>query len=216
MDNKRLEIFEGLDSVIFDLDGTLWDCTNVILTSWNEVFDKHEEVREKLTHQEVKNYMGTPISEIFEDFLPYIDKDKRDQIEKESSENEINYIEAHGGELYPNLEDVLKELSSKYKLFIVSNCQDGYIESFLKYHGLEDYIIDFEHIGRTGKPKGENIKLIIERNNLKNSIYVGDTDGDRKATRSVGIPFVYARYGFGHVEEYDYAIDNLVELLEIL
>jgi histidinol phosphatase-like enzyme len=47
------------------------------------------------------------------------------------------------------------------------------------------------------------------------SIYVGDTAGDQKAAKAAGIPFVYARYGFGEVEEYDFAIDSFEEILKI-
>lgn len=216
METKKIKKIDGLDSIIFDLDGTLWDSTNEILISWNEVLDKYDGVRKKFTKKDVENFMGTPISKIFESFLHYLDQDLILEIEKECSKNEIKYIEAHGGNLFPSLENVLKELSLKYKLAIVSNCQDGYIEAFLQYYGFEKYFIDFEHIGRTGLPKGENIKLVIDRNNFNNSIYIGDVDGDRKAARLAGIPFIYARYGFGEVDEYDYAIDSIVELLEIL
>lgn len=38
---------------------------------------------------------------------------------------------------------------------------------FFKAHKLDKYFIDYECPGRTGLPKGENIKLIVERNNLK-------------------------------------------------
>ncbi|MFP3471895.1 hypothetical protein R0J90_17765, partial [Micrococcus sp. SIMBA_144] len=61
--------------------------------------------------------------------------------------------------------------------------------------------------GRTGLSKGENIQLIIERNNLTSPIYVGDTEGDRKAARYARIPFIYAQYGFGQVTEYDDVIE---------
>ncbi|MEW8993698.1 HAD family hydrolase [Clostridium sp.] len=80
---------------------------------------------------------------------------------------------------------------------------------------MKKYFIDFEHPGRTGLTKGENIKLIINRNNLKNPMYVGDTQGDRNAARTAGIPFVYAAYGFGKVEDYDYKIDKFPELIDI-
>ena len=83
---------------------------------------------------------------------------------------------------------------------------------FLKYHQLGKYFLDFENPGRTGLTKGENIKLIIERNRLNNPVYVGDTEGDLKAARLAGIPFIYASYGFGEVSEYDYYIKALDEL----
>lgn len=55
----------------------------------------------------------------------------------------------------------------------------------------------------------------MARNKLKKPIYVGDTDGDAQSAKVAEIPFVYARYGFGMVEEYDYVIDRFEELLTI-
>lgn len=39
---------------------------------------------------------------------------------------------------------------------------------FFKAHKLDKYFTDYECPGRTGLSKGENNKLVIERNNLKN------------------------------------------------
>lgn len=114
-----------------------------------------------------------------------------------------------------HVEDVLKKLSEKYKLYIVSNCQDGYIESFYEFHKLEKYFLDYENPGRTGLSKGENIKLIIQRNNLSEPIYVGDTEGDCKAAKYAGVPFVYAKYGFGQVNDYDESIDTFGDLVKL-
>ena len=49
-------------------------------------------------------------------------------------------------------------------------------------------------------PKGENIRLIMERNQIKDAVYVGDTAGDAQACRLAGVPMIYAAYGFGNVE----------------
>ena len=201
-----------LDSIIFDLDGTLWDSTDGLLIAWNKVLDEYDEVVKKFSKEDIVGYMGTPINEIYNDFLHYIDSVTRKKIREACNKSQMEYLELHGGKLFPGLENLLKELSKNYKLFIVSNCQDGYIETFMKFNGFEDYFIDFEHPGRTGLSKGENIKLIIKRNKLTNAIYIGDTKGDSEAARHAAIPFVYARYGFGEVEDYDYSIDKLEEL----
>ena len=55
----------------------------------------------------------------------------------------------------------------------------------------------------------------MERNSLKNAIYVGDTIKDKEASDYAKIPFVYASYGFGTVDKYDFKIDDISELLNM-
>ncbi len=66
------------------------------------------------------------------------------------------------------------------------------------------------------KLKADNIRIICERNGLKNPVYVGDTQMDADACRQAGIPIVYASYGFGTVKEPDYVIKTPMELTHIL
>jgi phosphoglycolate phosphatase len=205
-----------LDSIIFDLDGTLWDSTSSVIDSWNETISNYNEVKNKLTVDDMKSVMGLVIQDIAMKFFPYLEDENRLKIIKHCCENECTYLEKNGAILYNRLEEMLKDLSKRYKLFIVSNCQCGYIEAFFKSHRLNKYFIDYENSGRTGLTKGENIKLIMERNILNNSAYVGDTDGDLKASRFAGIPFIYARYGFGEVKDYDYVIDSFDDLLKLV
>jgi len=58
--------------------------------------------------------------------------------------------------------------------------------------------------------------MVVKRNNLLRPIYIGDTAGDAKASKEAGVPFIYARYGFGQVDEFDYVIDSPPELLKLL
>ncbi|MNW70116.1 hypothetical protein D3C74_493110 [compost metagenome] len=55
----------------------------------------------------------------------------------------------------------------------------------------------------------------MQRNNLANPVYVGDTEGDQSAAAFAGIPFVFASYGFGAVSCPDYTINRLNDLLEL-
>lgn len=99
--------------------------------------------------------------------------------------------------LYPGVREGLKILAKKYPLFIVSNCQAGYIEDFLSKADLEVYFKDFESWGRTGATKASNIKSIVERNKLRQAVYVGDTEGDQRAALEARLPFWFVSYGFG-------------------
>lgn len=121
---------------------------------------------------------------------------------------ENEYLAEHGGILYDGVEEVIEELSKTYPLFIVSNCQEGYIEAFLKAHHLEKYFTDTECWGRTRAAKGISNQMLIKRNNLKNPVYVGDTQGDKQSATDAGIPFIFAAYGFGQTDDWTYRINS--------
>lgn len=204
-----------MDSIIFDLDGTIWDPIDTVLSAWNSCIKRHSQIKKELTRADFEGTMGLQMHDISKKLFPNLNEDFREQVINECCHAERGYIKKQGGNLYPNVEEVLNILSKKYKLFIVSNCQDKYIESFYEFHNLEKYFLDYENPGRTGLSKGENINLIIKRNNLFTPIYIGDTAGDLNAARYAGIPFVYAKYGFGQVMEYDYTIEKFDELIKI-
>lgn len=205
----------NIDSIIFDLDGTLWDSTEVILKAWNKVISDKGQLRDPITIKELQGTMGLLIKDIGARLLPNLDEGTQEEVMELCCKVEKELLLKEGGVLYPKLEDTLRALSQKYSLFIVSNCQCGYIETFLAYHNMEKYFKDIECAGSTGLVKGENIKKVIERNNLKNAVYLGDTQGDCDGARLAKIPFVYASYGFGKVKEYDYIIEEISDLLKV-
>lgn len=183
--------------IVFDMDGTLWDSTEQIWISWKSVLDEYGV---SLSMEKLKSLMGKTMDVIGESILPDVSKKERDEIFERCYQVENEYLRNHGGVLYPELEKTLAKLKEKYPLYIVSNCQSGYIEAFLEYHKLGQYFEDFECFGNTGKGKAENEKILAERNHLERVIYVGDIQGDYEATMEAGFEFVYAAYGFGNVE----------------
>lgn len=203
------------DSIIFDLDGTIWDTRDDVAEIWNEVFEKYG-FEASLTGEIVASYMGMPYDEAMEQMLGHIPEESRKIMMDECASIEAQTIDRkNGGKIFPNVKETLDELVKDYRLFIVSNCQKGYIEAFLRINGLEKYFEDTENAENTGLQKGENNKLVIERNNLKNPVYVGDTPGDARSAKFVGIPFIYAEYGFDTVEEYDDKIADFSDLLKL-
>ncbi|AAK80450.1 phosphoglycolate phosphatase [Clostridium acetobutylicum] len=204
-----------IDSIIFDLDGTLWNSIEGVCEAWKVVLKRHSNINKIITPKDIKASMGLQIDEIGKLLFPEEDEKMQLQLMNECCDEEKLYLGEHGGKLFAKLEPTLNKLSQKYKLFIVSNCEDGYIQSFFKAHGLNKYFTDFECSGVTGLSKGENNKLIIKRNSLKNPVYVGDTLKDFESAKIANIPFVYARYGFGDVNEYDYVIDSFEEMLTL-
>lgn len=215
-ENNQEDYDKMYDSIIFDLDGTLWDSTDVAALIWKEVAAEYDEVKDEITADRLKSLYGQPLEDIAVKLLPSIPEERAIEIMWESTKRQCPYLEKDGGILFPGLKAVLSCLKEKYKLFIVSNCEEGYIQCFLNAHKLHDYFTDFEYPGRSGVLKADNIRLVMERNHLKNPVYVGDTLGDAVASKEADVPFIYARYGFGEVKEYDACIDSLEELKELL
>ncbi|MFZ5353993.1 MAG: HAD family hydrolase [Bacillota bacterium] len=205
-----------MKSIIFDVDGTLWDTTEVVARAWNRAITKVGGTAAVITAPMLKKEFGKTMdviaNNLFHDALP----EKRELILQQCCHCEHEDLEKSTEDLlFPNVKETIRKLSKKCSLFIVSNCQSGYIELFLKKTGLEKYITDYECFGDTGKNKGENIKLIIERNKLDDAVYVGDTQGDYEATVFAGIPFIYASYGFGNAEKYYLSVSDIKELLDL-
>ncbi|WP_191567287.1 HAD family hydrolase [Metabacillus idriensis] len=200
-----------IDSIIFDLDGTLWDTTHIGAQFWSEAALNYH-IPVPVTANQLKSLYGLPVDIIAKRLFPDAPEEVLQAIMQESSWKQCQYLEKEGGILFPRLIETLYELKKNYRLFIVSNCEEGYIQSFIKAHQLEGYFEDFEYPGRTGLLKADNICMIIDRNHLKNPVYVGDTALDAASSKDAGIPFVYARYGFGNVEKFDDVIDSLNEL----
>ena len=204
-----------IDAIIFDLDGTLWNTVDSCLKATSFVKEEHSDITRDVTKEQIESAMGKTSDEIVNIYYGYLPREKGEEYANETFNKSVDNLLKEGGTLYPNTRNTIIKISKKYKLYIVSNCVKGYIESFLNTSGLKDYFSDYESYGNTLLSKGENIKLVIDRNNLKNPIYVGDTKGDMEASNYAGIPFVYAAYGFGKVEGFDYKINDISELLNI-
>lgn len=196
-------------AILFDLDGTLWDSSQEVATAWTQALAPYGVT---LTRADIQSIMGKTMTEIGDALLSAHPPQERPRLLELASDAEIAYLRAHGATLYPGLEATLKTLSQTYFLAIVSNCQEGYIEAFLDYYGFGRYFSDTENFGRTGRPKGENIRLVAERNHLGPVLYLGDTQKDCDAAALAGVPFVHAAYGFGTIDHPVPRLDRLADL----
>ncbi len=205
------------DSIIFDLDGTLWDSTGNVAHAWQSAIEQVDYVDEEMTREKVRSITGMAYNVIFDKLFPYLDIEKRTELMGICAKSELEILHTRGGELYPALDETLDYLARKYKLYIVSNCQSGYIEVFLKLSGMEHYFNGHQCYGTKGNPKAENIKDIVNDHQLAAPVYVGDTMGDYDSATKAGVPFIFANYGFGVVETGQIAtISTFGELTQLL
>jgi len=205
------------DSLIFDLDGTLWDSSANVVVAWQTAKEQVDYIKEDFTRPMIHSITGMTYKAIFETLLPYLTEAQREEFKAIAGKHELEILYEKGGELYAGLEEALKQLSQKYKLFIVSNCQSGYIEVFFKISGFEHYFAGHQCYGTKNQPKAENITDIVNHHNLKAPVYIGDTIGDYNAATKAGVPFIFVDYGFGRVEEGQVAtVSSLTELAQLL
>ena len=205
------------DGIILDVDGTLWDSTPIVAGAWTRAVQEGGVPERIVTADELKGLFGRTMDVIADCLLPQLSPKERYAImdvccryEHEALQNDPCHI------CYPGVVETIQKLSGQVKVFIVSNCQDGYIQSFYSGNHTAKYFKDCECIGVTGKSKGANIRLVMERNGLKSPVYIGDTQGDADAAAQAGIPFIYAAYGFGQVKAFDAEIHTFEELLDIV
>jgi phosphoglycolate phosphatase len=210
-----MNITKSIDSIIFDLDGTLWDASSTCAKAWNASL-KELNSEHVLEDDFIRSVSGLRLEKIFEQHFHFIQKEQHTALLNLYRKHESSYMKELGGNLFLHTKEVLAELYKNYKLFIVSNCTSGYIENFLEFHGLQNLFADFECSGNTGLPKAENIRLIITRNKLESAVYIGDTIWDYEAATEANIPFIYATYGFGKVDDLEWKINKIDELPKLL
>lgn len=201
-----------MNAIIFDLDGTLWDTSSIVVDKWNEVLSK-KCPKLHMTKEIMACLMGKNKAQFIEDFFVDVEKDTAEELINEIFALEQQYLIKHGGDMYDGVISTLKMLKENYKLMLVSNCQSGYLEAFKNFYNASEWFCDFECAGNTGMSKAQNIQLVIERNNIQNAVYVGDTKSDELAAKEAGIPFIFASYGFGKADDDDAIINSFEEII---
>lgn len=202
--------------LIFDMDGTLWDSSENVAASWTEKIRELKYDLPDITQKDIMGVMGLTMNKIADILFSSLSKDERMELLNLCCDYENEYLCKHGGNLYPELENTLIRLKENYHLYIVSNCQSGYIEAFLDYYGFGRYFDDIECYGNTLFEKGDNIALIAKRNNLDKAWYIGDIQGDYYATMKAGLDFIHAAYGFGTIEQSVPELENFCDLPELM
>lgn len=204
------------DGIIFDVDGTLWDSTDIVKDAWNRAFIDNGYNDPKITADRLKGLFGLPMADIIKDVFPDGSDKEIETLTPIIYKNEDDYLRECGGKLYDGIIKTMEELSKNAPVFIVSNCQKGYIELFMEKTGCGSIISDHLCPGDTGLLKADNIRKIINDHKLSHPVYIGDTVMDHDACKAADCPFIFARYGFGNVTGCEHVVDSPCELLDIL
>ena len=202
--------------LIFDLDGTLWDSTEVVAQAWNVALQEAGLQFGPLTAADIGSIMGLTHEQIRQRLFPELARDRWDLFSELAYVREEEFLRRQGASLYAGVAEGLTRLAESHPLAIVSNCQKGYIEVFLEWTGLRSLFCDWECHGNTGLSKGENLKRLCARQNWIRALYVGDTAGDEKAAQEAGCDFLFAAYGFGQASQAAPVLSSFDQLLNLV
>lgn len=204
------------ESLIFDIDGTLWDSRALVAEGYNIQLKK-----EGLDHlctnaEELKPLFGMVMEDLADRLFSTIPAPERYELTLRCMCTEHEHMKQDPCRIgYPEVKQTLEQLRKNHRLFIVSNSNRGYPEMCMEKLGLSHLFEGHLCFGDTHTPKGQTIKTLMARHGITSACYIGDTQSDMEASKVAGIPFIWAAYGFGTPEHYDAKIGSIADLLEL-
>ena len=206
-----------IDSIIFDLDGTLVDSREDIVNAVNYTLISLG--LEKKTFEKIVSYIGTGINDLLNKSIGLENKDNFSKARKVFKD----YYKQHSTDVtrpYPNVIDILEHYKKK-DLFIVTNRRVEMAEVTVKALDLNKYFKAI--VGDDGKgclkPFACPLDKVIDGSNTDKQkiLMVGDMDIDVLAGKNMDVITCAVTYGIGKREDLvkakpDFMISDIVEL----
>ena len=203
-----------MESLIFDIDGTLWDSRQLVAEGYNLQLQEEGLTQFFVDAETLKPLFGKVMTEIAGKLFPTLSRQQALALMERCMDRENRYLQENSCQVgYPGVAQAMEALAKKHRLFIVSNSQQGYPELCIEKLGLSRWITGHLCFGDTQAPKGTTIRILIQRYGITSAAYIGDTQGDYEASQDAGIPFIWADYGFGVPKSYDLKIHSMQDLL---
>ena len=206
------------ESIIFDVDGTLWDSRALLAQAYNDQLREEGITGLYVTAELLKPLFGKTMTTLadglFEGFVP---APERYELMDRCIVRMDDYMESYAGPHmgYPGLRATLEILKKNHRLFIVSNGQKGYPQMAANKLGLADLMDGYLSFGDTGTSKGQTLLRLMQEHHIQSAVYVGDTQGDLEACQEAQIPFIFTAFGFGQQESWYAKIDSFSELIQL-
>ena len=187
-----------VNTIIFDLDGTILDTLEDLKNSVNFALSQNDLPERSLA--EVRSFVGNGIRLLMERSVP--DGTAVDTFDKCFADFKAHYKvnSANNTKPYDGIIELLGKLKDKgYKLAVVSNKADFAVQTLISdyFDGIFDYAVgEREGIRRKPYPESVNSALEYLGADKANAIYVGDSEVDVETARNSGISCVAVTWGF--------------------
>lgn len=150
-----------MESLIFDVDGTLWDAVALVAEGWNDGL-RSMGFAPHCTEQSIRPLFGKTMTEIAQVVVPGVPQEQAMEVMDRCMDGEMARLRRDPCHIfYPGVKETLTELHKTHRLFIVSNCQQGYIELLMEKGGLGGLISDFDCFGNTACRRGRRCACCV-------------------------------------------------------
>lgn len=199
---------------IFDLDGTIWDCAEPAARGFTAGIRESGKSDRIVTVEDIHHNFGLTLEQVAENLFPELPLEEGMEVIHFCERGQAREMEGHVPEMvFPHFEETLQKLKEQgCGLYIVSNCLDGYLDLLFENLDVKKYFTDIAWLHHPMHCKADNIRYIVEKNNLADVCYVGDIQGDYDASMQAGVEFVFAAYGYGDVPAAKYRIEAFSDL----
>jgi pyrophosphatase PpaX len=209
----------NVNTILFDLDGTLIDTNELIISSFMHTLDHF--YPNQYTREDVHAFMGPPLYDTF----VKMDKDRVDEMVQYYRDYNISNHDVFVTEFEGVMEAVQWLYEQNYKLGIVTTKQRNTVMMGLKLTKLDKFfdvvvtIDDVEH----AKPHPEPIEKALIQLNAKpeETLMIGDNHhdivgGQNAGTKTAGV--AWSAKGREHLAHYnpDFMLENMRDLIDIL
>lgn len=208
-----------IKALLFDLDGTLIDTNDLIITSFKYTFEKY--LNFIPTESEILNLFGQPLEKALISYIE--DDDRRNEF--------INVYRKYNGEKHDSLaksfegvREALQELGKEFKIAVVTSKRRSMACRGLELFGLDqlvDVLITPEDT-ENHKPDGEPAQYACSILGVKpeEAIMVGDSHNDILCGKNAGAKTCLVTYTVLNIKEIkelnpEYIVDNIIELTNV-
>jgi len=191
-----------IENIFFDLDGTLTDSAEGIVGTVKFMLS---ELGLPIPEEDLRWVVGPPFEESVAKLIGSSDTEKVKEavgIYREKFVKEGLYQ----NKPYSGVEEVLKQLSKDFTLFVATSKPTPQAKTILKHFGLDHYFKEIYGSGEHGErpEKSLILKSALEEHQLKagTCLMIGDRKHDVEGATANGIEAISVTYGYGSYLEF--------------
>ncbi len=208
-----------IDTVLFDLDGTLINTNELIIASFIHTLDHY--YPNEYTREKVIEFIGPSLHDTFSRLNPEKVEEMIDMYRTFNHEKHDELVEEYG-----TVKETVKALHEKgYKLAVVTTKRSDTARMGLKLTGLEEYfpvLVGIDHVEKV-KPDPEPLLKALKQldSTPEQAIMVGDSQydvlgGKNTGTKTAAVAWTIKGRDFLEAYEPDVMLETMADLLTYL